>query len=460
MIRPIGRTAELLRARSGAEMYANDAMAGVASAGIAANGVSLIYTENFGKGDVRGSHGWQAQVSGLEVSYDNLAGYSASFQAASAMFDDTNLRITSSLTWSEKNGFNGSASYNFLSDEDMAKEAAKDAQKGAQKNQGNLFLNIMDGLGFNLGGQEGKATVWDNIKGAFSGAWNQITNPMETLKAIGNGFSKLGKGIAGLASSAWDSVSGFVSETYNKMFGGIDQVSASDNPLLSPQARERMAKLMIEQGRSIFPTENPDFVNELQPDGSFKLRQRTASDNLILTHTIALNDPNHENITLDAAKIAGFDATMDMIRGVRSNDIPEGLSKFLKVFAQHGITGEHDGSLTGRSHFGDLQELHAMADERGIEATKTKSEIVSAIVEMYKLTTAKDDQGNFLLPQSVRDGLIGSALHIIQDSFAQGHVWRNESGQIIMFQTYEVKVIDTQKWITVASMTQSLIKGQ
>nr|WP_100764726.1 hypothetical protein [Leptospira ellisii]PJZ93984.1 hypothetical protein CH379_05010 [Leptospira ellisii] len=182
------------------------------SAGIAANGVSLMYTENFGKGDVRASHGWQAQVGGLEVSYDNLSGYSASFQAASAMFGDTNLKMTSSLTWSEQNGFNGSISYNLLTKEQMAKEAAKNAQKNTQQNQGNLFLNIMDGLGYNLGGREGEPTLWDNIQGAFSGAWHQLTNPLETLGNIGNGFSKLGKGLAGLASGAWDGISG--------LFGG------------------------------------------------------------------------------------------------------------------------------------------------------------------------------------------------------------------------------------------------
>ncbi|WP_246057371.1 hypothetical protein [Leptospira gomenensis] len=162
------------------------------SAGIMGNGVSLMYTENFGKGDVRASHGWQAQVGGLEVNYDNLSGYSASFQAASAMFG--NLKISTALTWSEQNGFNGSASYNFLSKEQMAKEAAK----GAQKNQGNLFLNIMDGLGYNLGGREGEPTLLDNITGAFSGAWN-------TVKGAGNW-------IGNKASSAWDGITG--------LFGG------------------------------------------------------------------------------------------------------------------------------------------------------------------------------------------------------------------------------------------------
>ncbi|WP_246813882.1 hypothetical protein [Leptospira gomenensis] len=111
------------------------------------------------------------------------------------------MKITSSLTWSEQNGFNGSASYNFLSKEQMAKEAAK----GAQKNQGNLFLNIMDGLGYNLGGREGEPTLWDNIKGAFSDAWN-------TVKGAGNW-------IGNKAAGAFNSVSNFVSNTYNKLFG-------------------------------------------------------------------------------------------------------------------------------------------------------------------------------------------------------------------------------------------------
>ncbi|EMO57505.1 hypothetical protein LEP1GSC161_3107 [Leptospira santarosai str. CBC1416] len=109
--------------------------------------------------------------------------------------------MTSSLTWSEQNGFNGSVSYNILNEEQMAKEAAK----GAQKNQGNLFLNIMDGLGYNLGGREGEPTLLDNITGAFSGAWN-------TIKGVGNW-------IGNTASSAFNSVSNFVSNAYNKLFG-------------------------------------------------------------------------------------------------------------------------------------------------------------------------------------------------------------------------------------------------
>ncbi|WP_246057370.1 hypothetical protein [Leptospira gomenensis] len=201
------------------------------SAGVAGNGVSLMYTENFGKGDVRASHGWQAQLGGLEVSYDNLSGYSASFQAASTMFGDTNLKMTSSLTWSEQNGFNGSISYNFLTKEQMAKEAAKHAQKNTQQNQGNLFLNIMDGLGYNLGGREGEPTLWDNIQGAFTGAWHQLTNPLETLGNIGNGFRKLGKGLAGLASDAWDGISG--------LFGGKKPDQVVMMPAMGEQVRSR-----------------------------------------------------------------------------------------------------------------------------------------------------------------------------------------------------------------------------
>ncbi|EMM74742.1 hypothetical protein LEP1GSC038_3405 [Leptospira weilii str. 2006001855] len=78
-----------------------------------------------------------------------------------------------------------------------------------------------------------------------------------------------------------------------------------------------------------------------------------------------------------------------------------------------------------------------MADRGEIAATTTKKEIMKTIVDLFTLSTAKDGNGNFLLPKEVRAELTGSALHIIQDSFAQGHVLRNEKGEVVMFQTYE-----------------------
>ncbi len=146
------------------------------------------------------------------------------------MFGDTPLKMTSSLTWSDQNGFNRSVSYNLLTEEQLDKEAAKAAQKGAQQNQGNLFLNIMDGLGYNLGGRESEPTVWNDITGAFTKAWDQITNPMDTLSAIGDGFSKLGKGIAGLASSAWDGITG--------LFGGKSKTDYEISLLLAKKAEQ------------------------------------------------------------------------------------------------------------------------------------------------------------------------------------------------------------------------------
>ncbi|EQA61690.1 hypothetical protein LEP1GSC062_1966 [Leptospira alexanderi serovar Manhao 3 str. L 60] len=254
-------------------------------------------------------------------------------------------------------------------------------------------------------------------------------------------------GIGAVGKSAWDGAVGAMggingenlSNGWNAikkaLFGGGND-DPSESPFMTQSMKEKYAKHMIEQGKHILPTSDPDFVAELKPDGTYEIRQRTASDNLINVHTIAPNDPNHERITLEAAKIAGVEASMDMIRGVRSNDLPEGLSKFLEVFAKHS-RGMSDNSLTFRSHFGDMQELHSMADGSKIAAATTKKEIMKTIVDLFTLSTAKDGNGNFLLPKEVRAGLTGSALHIIQDSFAQGHVLRNDEGKVVMFQTYE-----------------------
>ncbi|EMF79920.1 hypothetical protein LEP1GSC188_0419, partial [Leptospira weilii serovar Topaz str. LT2116] len=291
-------------------------------------------------------------------------------------------------------------------------------------------------------------------KNLFGSLFDKPTNPEHSaanrnlLDDILNGVGGLVSGIGRGAQSAWDGLSGAVggingenlSSGWNAikkaLFGGGSNDDPSESPFMTQGMKEKYAKHMIEQGKHILPTSDPDFVAELKPDGSYEIRQRTASDNLMNVHTIAPNDPNHERITLEAAKIAGVEASMDMIRGIRSNDLPEGLSKFLEVFAKHSA-GMSDDSLTFRSHFGDMQELHSMADGTKIAAATTKKEIMKTIVDLFTLSTAKDGNGNFLLPKEVRAGLTGSALHIIQDSFAQGHVLRNEKGEIVMFQTYE-----------------------
>ncbi len=117
------------------------------------------------------------------------------------------------------------------------------------------------------------------------------------------------------------------------------------------------------------------------------------------------------------------------------------------------------GSYLTRSHFGDLQFLHAMASEDGETAEATKARIMmwaefawGVIEGKYRLDTplrtipiagwsnhftnghtVQDlfTMGRPWLRPHVKSVAFGSLLHLVQDSFAAGHVDRREpiSGQ-------------------------------
>lgn len=137
------------------------------------------------------------------------------------------------------------------------------------------------------------------------------------------------------------------------------------------------------------------------------------------------------------------------------------------------ITGTPRQTITGRSHFGDLQFLHAMAAQEREEPQETKEKIMMWLEIMYKLSVG--DQGiheNMRLDQidvssssryqlrmffkedtspsggetlrglltgntQYEDTMIsrralGSCFHIIQDSYARGHVrrWPLNAGEL------------------------------
>ena len=117
------------------------------------------------------------------------------------------------------------------------------------------------------------------------------------------------------------------------------------------------------------------------------------------------------------------------------------------------------GNYLSRSHFGDLQFLHAMAAASGETPTETREKILmwaeftwSVALGKYGLETPLQSieisrwMDHFSNGQNVQDLLtlgrpwlrphirevaFGSLLHVIQDSFAEGHVQRREpvSGQ-------------------------------
>lgn len=189
------------------------------------------------------------------------------------------------------------------------------------------------------------------------------------------------------------------------------------------------------------------------------------------------------------------DSVTEYVRGVAWNDDPDGLlfaDRTFKVagdptatkfswglaFAWHFKRAEWAGrafdvgepTLLKRSHFGDLQFLHAMAPE-GTPAADTRAAVmrwaeftyrvstgdipgptpvadvpVAGIAPLFRPETREQSvERLFLIGEAVRflpdvdvaKRAAGSLLHMIQDSFATGHAERNGDGAIVEFHAYE-----------------------
>jgi len=120
------------------------------------------------------------------------------------------------------------------------------------------------------------------------------------------------------------------------------------------------------------------------------------------------------------------------------------------------LNATNHSSLLARSHFGDLQFLHSMASQDGELARETKRKILmwakftwAVALGNYPLGTklAKIDidgmqeffgnsgwniqdlftVGNPAIRRHIKEVAFGSLLHMVQDSFAKGHVERAEA---------------------------------
>ncbi|MEW5848040.1 MAG: hypothetical protein AB2A00_04470 [Myxococcota bacterium] len=201
-------------------------------------------------------------------------------------------------------------------------------------------------------------------------------------------------------------------------------------------------------------------------------------------------DPVHETITemaLKRAEIIGPNDTFsspsawEFVRGVIWSDDPEGLLfdkndsetdnwssgaefgvkfELYKASAKGGAVFANGSPLLARSHFGDLQCLHAMAPRDGEVATQTRTDALawaeffylvsigriapsvpmSAVASVSRWftgssTTIKD---LFLVGTrgDVRQRAVGALLHLVQDSYAKGHVHRDAQWRIEEFHNF------------------------
>ena len=214
------------------------------------------------------------------------------------------------------------------------------------------------------------------------------------------------------------------------------------------------------------------------------------------TH-FSIGDPVHETITRVAAERVGLIHEIDnLTRGVFWNDDPcadlfsgslsdvlspsFGLIWYWDFTDAKSIAEKHLDSnfgsespaifsdlecpMLGRSHFGDLQFLHAMASDKNERKEKTLNMIFIWSEFVYKLSIGEIKDYEVINEKSETEGLalllkdstlatprnllrssksditqmraIGSLLHVVQDSYAKGHTERENMNEIIKFHSY------------------------
>jgi len=163
------------------------------------------------------------------------------------------------------------------------------------------------------------------------------------------------------------------------------------------------------------------------------------------------------------------------IRGVVWADDPEGLLfdtaegttdySFGAVWKSDFDAGKGGdvSSMTARSHFGDLQFFHGMASADGEAPGTTKQNMLGWARFLVNVATGRTATGKKLgkIPEvghrfpdmadrtvkelfgfakgsdvQIRQRAVGALFHMIQDSYAHGHVERDESGEISEFHAY------------------------
>jgi hypothetical protein len=225
-------------------------------------------------------------------------------------------------------------------------------------------------------------------------------------------------------------------------------------------------------------------------------RRRTPTGEMRPTFTIEgpwnYGDPVHELITERALLASGVIEAgtsyknayaWEFVRGVIWNDDPQGMLfdenagrsddfssglTYVREFNRHKKAARNGAffgpgtPLLARSHFGDLQVLHAMATREGEMPGETRQGIfawaelffsigigrvseetplsaaLGGLVAPWLSGDARTARQLFLASRfgSTRQRAIGALLHMIQDSHAEGHAERDGSGAIVEFHSY------------------------
>ncbi|MDD2834493.1 MAG: hypothetical protein PHD12_10825 [Methylotenera sp.] len=139
----------------------------------------------------------------------------------------------------------------------------------------------------------------------------------------------------------------------------------------------------------------------------------------------------HESITKAAAEQAGMQYTDKLETGIRWNDAPSDNPEKLKYTGLNPLGGDINkpGTMTYRSHKGDLQTLHSMTPVYDTGKVPTNGEVRdNTIAQQVEFFEQARKSGNELY--------LGKILHTVQDAHVLSHVQRDASGKVIGFQNY------------------------
>ncbi|PKA03460.1 hypothetical protein CH375_16845, partial [Leptospira ellisii] len=170
--------------------------------GLGNNQLNALYTWG-GEGDQK-THGWSAALGPLELRHDAIRGYGASYTMSSVYTGGgMGIGVGTTLSYDQRGGFSNSVGFTFTTNSAMISQMEANAQSRANAmndvNNG-MMLRVLEGLGYAV-------TRRPDAQG----------NLAEESPFYNETFGS--KGILNSMGNAWNSVSNFVSETYNKMFG-------------------------------------------------------------------------------------------------------------------------------------------------------------------------------------------------------------------------------------------------
>lgn len=228
-----------------------------------------------------------------------------------------------------------------------------------------------------------------------------------------------------------------------------------------------MSKLLDDPQTNLAETEDTDDVRVgMSMEGGTGLTQTGEPVHEMLTLAALINSKYHLDPTITYQKLRDSPTQHsdinDFVRGVMWNDDPEcelfnrdaennfSYSYGVDWASKYQFGGYTKPELIHRSHFGNLQWLHAMA--QGMDKPQdTKARIYQWIELMYNIATGQtpastpitqttvsktfEDPANYTTvgellthrhpgPAVIAHRALGSCFHVIQDSYAHGHTRR------------------------------------